>query len=686
MTREPHFFAFGGGLDLETPSIEKPQGRTITSLNYDPTKKGYRRIDGFEAYDGRPQPHKATSWVLDFDAGSTLMSKGDILTGGTSGATGEALGDAIIVSGSYGAANAAGHLVLINIVGTFQDDEALEIASGVAATSDGVPRETWSTTDVDHKTWLQAAIEAARSRIQIVPGSGVLRGVWRYNQSSYAFRDNAGGTACDMWKATDAGWAQVDLGNRIGFTGGTTAFKEGETLTGGTSGAAAIINRVIVQDGDWSSSNATGYLVIGTVTNGQFQAETGTSATGSATLSGVEIANVLQPGGKFEFRNYNFYGHSGGLRMYGVDGVSKGFEFDGSVFVPVITGMTQDTPIHLAINKNHLFYGFPGGSAQHSGPGEPYLWEPLFGASEIGLGEEITGFLEGPALFIFGLNSVRPLYGNDVDDWSLGERMGEVGATEWSLQTVIRPMMVEADKIMDVRATDTYENFAFGHLSGLFDELLRSKREGGASITCSMKVRGKKQYRVYWSDGSGLVLDFSGKGQAAGPLNYGRTVECCCSVKDSDDEEWLLFGSDDGYVYRLDVGASFNGGTVEAYIRLAFNHLGSPARNKKFHKAILECDTTPDTLIRASAEFSYGDPNNIASDEQAIEIHGGGGFWDEMVWEEFYWDSQVEGTGNARLKGTGNNISLALYCDQIYEKPHTMTGVTIHYSRLGLKK
>jgi len=42
-----------------------------------------------------------------------------------------------------------------------------------------------------------------------VTGSGPIRGVWEYNSVLYAFRDNAGGTACVMHKATSAGWVVV---------------------------------------------------------------------------------------------------------------------------------------------------------------------------------------------------------------------------------------------------------------------------------------------------------------------------------------------------------------------------------------------------------------------------------------------------------------------------------------------
>ena len=41
---------------------------------------------------------------------------------------------------------------------------------------------------------------------QAVPGSGPVRGVWLYNGDVFAWRDNAGGTALVMHKATAGGW------------------------------------------------------------------------------------------------------------------------------------------------------------------------------------------------------------------------------------------------------------------------------------------------------------------------------------------------------------------------------------------------------------------------------------------------------------------------------------------------
>ena len=45
--------------------------------------------------------------------------------------------------------------------------------------------------------------------IQQVPGSGNVLGVWVYNDVTYAFRNNAAGTAACMYKASGTGWQLV---------------------------------------------------------------------------------------------------------------------------------------------------------------------------------------------------------------------------------------------------------------------------------------------------------------------------------------------------------------------------------------------------------------------------------------------------------------------------------------------
>lgn len=689
MTQETGSFACGGGLDLVTPAIRKSAGSVIGASNYEPKPEGYRRIDGYERYDGHTQPHAASYWLLNFDAGTAAISEGDIVDGATSGAQGEALVDAVVTSGSWATNDAAGYLVLTGVSGTFQDNESLEVSAAAKSTVDGTATGRGATNDTDDATWIQDAEETARSDITAVPGTGAVRGVWRYNNKNYAFRDNVGATACVMHVESTSGWTECDLGYEIDFTsGGTTEIAEDDTITGDVSGATATVKRVIVTSGTWAGGDAAGRLIIYSQT-GTFQAENLlVSAVNLATVTGDSTANAFQPGGRFEFRNHNFYGASDLKRMYGVDGVSKGFEWDGSVFVFVKTGMTTDTPKHLAVHKQQLFYAFPGGSAQHSGPGAPFDWTPILGAAEIGMGADITAYLEDVAgvMLIYSADKISVLYGNDSTDWDLRTPIEESGALAWTVQRAGRPVCFDGTGITDLATTQAYGDFILGGVSQFVEPWIRAKRLSGATIKASLRVRDKGQYRLFWDDKTALYVDVSGKRSQIMTIDLEDQIECTASVRDDDGEEWLLFGDASGFVHRMDKGTGFDGTEMPYYLRFPFNHFGTPAQNKRWHKITAECDAGPTTDLNVSAEYGYGSSDLPPQLERAATVKGGGGFFNEASWNEFYWSSQVEGLAEAHISGVGANISSAFAGAATYEQPHTIHGVTTHYSKRGLGK
>lgn len=69
--------------------------------------------------------------VIPFDAGAVEIKVGDIIEGGTSGATGIVTG-VVVTSGTWGAGTAAGQLYIKTKTGTFQNDEDLIINGKVA--------------------------------------------------------------------------------------------------------------------------------------------------------------------------------------------------------------------------------------------------------------------------------------------------------------------------------------------------------------------------------------------------------------------------------------------------------------------------------------------------------------------------------------------------------------------------
>ena len=256
------YFPLEGGENLTDPALSIPPGNLIFGRNYEVDPEGgYHRIDGFERYDGRiPKPSESKYYILDFQTGTTDMTDTTVITGATSGATAELVADAVVESGSFAGNDAVGYLVIALVTGTFQVGENIQVSASTTSVVQALANVSGATTDALDSTYAQAAEERARSKIGIVPGSGNMRGVWSYGGTIYAFRDNAGGTECKMYKSTTSGWTAVDLGQYIKYNLGLVEVAEGATLTGATSGATGTVRRVITMTGNVGTSNALGYF------------------------------------------------------------------------------------------------------------------------------------------------------------------------------------------------------------------------------------------------------------------------------------------------------------------------------------------------------------------------------------------------------------------------------------------
>lgn len=185
------FIQAAGGLDTESPVLAVPPGCAREAWNFEQAVEGgYRRIAGYERFDGSPSPSSVRYVELEASL-SVAVSAGDMLTGASSGASG------IFLSQGSGIVN------LADPTGEFSIGE--DILKGV----DVVGMVTgYQLTGTDAGV-LSMAENLRRSLISPVPGSGAVRGVAYFDGDLYAFRNTESGTAKAMYKATAAGWVQV---------------------------------------------------------------------------------------------------------------------------------------------------------------------------------------------------------------------------------------------------------------------------------------------------------------------------------------------------------------------------------------------------------------------------------------------------------------------------------------------
>lgn len=667
------YYPLAGGLDLESPAISLAPGKCFDAQNYEPnTSGGYRRIDGFERFDGRASPTQASYWLMTVAQTGGIFA-GNTIVGATSGAYAKVLG---IFNGA---------LILCRLAGAFSLGETLRIGADPVAASLSLADVDAASRPSDHADYKLLAANDQRADILKVPGSGRIRGVWVYRDAVYAFRDNAAGTAGDIHKATPAGWVKVALGQEIQFTAAVGEIKAGDVVVGGTSGASGVVVRALLRSGTWASAGV-GTLVLsgvgGTFASGEpLKVSTVTKATSSSLATAISRL----PGGQVECVNANFTGSTQTQRMYGADGVNLAFEFDGTNYVPIRTGMASDTPAHVAFHRNYLLLSFLG-SVQFSAIGNPYSWSAVLGALEISTGDEVTAMLpqagnaSGASLAIFTKGRTFMLYGTSAANFQLVPSTFDLGYAAGTVQAISNSSFgLTARGIQTLITTQQYGDFSFAAVSFLVQSLL-NRKAGMETVATTSKA--KNQYRLYFNDGTGLVVGLTGdKVNGIMPVNYGLPVRCICTATLTTGREITLFGSDDGYVYQDGTGTSFDGLPIEAWIRPAFNNLKSPQFRKRFRRAVFEVKSEGFSQVNATYDLGYSSPDVApAAIQSDLAIVGSGGYWDSFTWDNFTWDTQVNSTPKMSIEGTEKNISFLFYSRRAQDQAHLLTGISLMYS------
>jgi hypothetical protein len=683
------------GLDLVSSAENIHPGALLAVRNYEThfVTAAYRRINGFEIFDGQPRPHLSEYWKVDlfsisggpFTAGETVTSNGE---------------SAVVVSYTVNedAADDSGYIIITDLT---NDVDELNVWVGGTSSASGTGRtgtEFEGELDEDIHDINQLAAENVRrdviTEVGLAVATGKVNGVHVYNNKVYAFRDVIGGGEGSMWESTTAGWVRVALGFKLRFTNGTTKPEEGNTITGVGSSATCVVQRVVTTAGMFAGDDAVGYVVTSTIVGGPFIAGEDLQIAGNSfAMSDTvlpESAQTLPVGGKYRFRNYNFGGHTKTFRMYGVNGVGNAFEFDGTVFTLIETGMAFDQPTHIGVHRGHLLLAYTGGSLQHSGKNAALSFQPVIGANEILAGDEITGFIEevGDVSFVFTRNKTFRLEGFVQENIQLKLHNSETGAISNSIQRIGKSVYLDDRGFSQLPTTDAFGDFASSQISMAVDPLIQSFLET-SDVDASIVNRGLSVYRCFFSNKGAISIGFSGnKVNGITSIDYGLSITDTTNgviTNENGKQVERLFLSDlGGNVYEIDVGNNFNGAEMEAYFVTAYHFSGSPEHNKRYRRATFYVTGEGRTTLRVSMDYNYNeDPQNF---ERIIDesLSLGGGRYGIDRHGEFLYSRASEGDVRVPLDSHARNVSMIVYHREANEKPHIAHAVHYHISKRRL--
>lgn len=684
------YIPFGGGMNMIDSQLTMPEGMLTECLNFEQIfgQQGYRRIGGYECFDGHVEPHEATYSIQEFDGGTAAISAGNIVTGPSASA--EVL-SVEITTGSWVGGDAAGRLILFNVTGTWADNDNIQVSAVTKAVASAAT-EAGSIAETSHATYLAAAIAGRRADISALSGSGDVRGIGVANSVVYAVRNVADGTSATLYKATVSGWSAVKTGLYPGgdfrmiqanFSGSTTSFylfgcdgknrswkfdgttfsfmapifgSQGTSTSSNTIGTGAKTFTIIEASRSWQANDD---LLLWSTTNAaNWMRGTVTSYTaGTNTL----VMNITSTGGS---------------------GTITDWEIGKADF--------SDKPFDLRDHKDHLWLAYPLGQLQTSNLGDPMTYTST--ATLFGIGDTITGMvsMKGGVLAVYCSNKVDLIEGSTKSTWARQTNSLSSGAIANTCQEIAQSVMgLDVRGLSSLQATLNFGSFEMSILSRYVQPYLQGLL---GSVVGSRVVRTKNQYRLYFSTGIVLTVTVLTPNAQITPADVSitrsdyETTISCLGGGEIDGEEYLLFGTSDGYVMREDVGTSFNGAAIYSIMRTPFWSIKAPSNKKRFRKLTLEMDAPQETTINFKQIFDYSDGNYASSVNQSAVAEGGGGEWDNDNWDQFYWSLPVQTQAEANVDGVGRNMSLLMWHESAVDESFGVQGLLVHYSTLGLTR
>lgn len=693
MSAATQSFDIRGGLDQETTALKIPPGRLIAALNHEMQPNGVQRTEGFERFDGHPAPSQAEFFTAQMHMDTSIvihfLQPGELVTGNNTGATGIVLGTDLELG--------VGTIALRSVTGNFEAGEKLLfVIAGVnysVAILDSDPAAGDWRESANALSWLVDAQTYARNLITAVPGSGPVRGVLWFKDKLNAWRDSADATKGVLHHSTPAGWVETDLGWQVTFlTGGPYTPSPGDHIVGDQSGATATIRYIALDDGEWAKGTATGWLILDNVV-GTLGDETISSGTQLhfARLSDDGAARVsFPPGGRYDFDIFNFYATSSFERAYCTNGVGKAFEFDGDSVAFITTGMVDDRPFLVSEHKNQLILAFPYGSLQNSIVGSPRNFSGRLGAAELGMGHEITNIIPNTSdvMLVFTEKTMSALTGNDSSDFNLSplSPSQEAGALAFTAQKIGDVVYLDNRGVRSAQAGQVYANFKLSSYTSLINRELHRKRVAGINPVASCVVKTKSQYLLFFDDGSGISIFFGMKQPEPCLFLYPFVVSCSPHVVEVDGVERVFVGATNGFVYELNVGTSFDGDPIEAFIQLPYGHQGTPRMNKRYSALELDITAAMGTEIGLITQFDGGSAEQPFAVEDDFTIAGGGGLWGIANWGEFIWSAPQASRVEWWLDGMGSNMSPIFVSRQSTVPSYTMAGVSVAFRGRGNRR
>ena len=326
--------------------------------------------------------------------------------------------------------------------------------------------------------------------------------------------------------------------------------------------------------------------------------------------------------GRTRFSEYNF---SGTRKVAIVDGANPPALYDGTTFTE-LTAAPSDaiSATHVSNFKKHIFYG-KADVVTFTAPSLDSDFTSGNGGGSFRVGGSVTGLIPfRETLVVFTDRTIQQISGSAVggsDAFTLKPISEDIGCIDGdTIQEIGGDIMfLTADGLRLLGATDRIGDFGLGIISKSIQSTLGDFIQS-ASLFTSLTVRAKSQYRLFafnpdqvGAAAKGVIAtQFAPEGGEAFAFAEIRGMEVfSASSKMVGSNEVIVFSGNNGLIYQMEDGNSFDGSDISAEYLSPYLPINDPRVRKTIYKANLFTDPQGAVNFTFNLKFDFDELNSV---------------------------------------------------------------------------
>lgn len=416
---------------------------------------------------------------------------------------------------------------------------------------------------------------------------------------------------------------------------------------------------------------------------GNYYYSSGTTWTSKLVLPNPSISRI----------NNDSYDFSGTRKTVIVDGANPPAYFNHStktMAYAVGSPAEVNGATRVKVFKSHIFFA-KGRLLSFTSPYGESDFSIANGAGVINLGDDITGLaIFRDQLIVFCLNSIYRVSGNTVSDFVVSVVTNQTGCLSGdSVQEVGGDIMyLGPDGVRYLSASERENDFGLTRAS----QKIQNKILEGLSATTqysSVTIASKNQYRLFLYKSNVAQANSVGfiatkfSNQTADDISWSTTKGIKVygvSKFQGVDNEYILFCSDDDYIYTMESSSSFDGKDIEAIYETPYMPITDPKLRKTFYKHTLYARPSGLFSLMANLKFDYGQPNSSPASPFSISGDSGSSIYGEpsTVYGTATYGSRAEEQYYNNTVGSGFVVAIR-YSDLSQRPPFNLNFVVLEY-------